>query len=54
MNHILLQLPNTKVPPSQLQEFPWVPKPVNELTGATAGEINEYPSLIWFTGKVEV
>ena len=31
------------------KEFPWHPKPVNELTGGTAGEINDFPSLIWFT-----
>ena len=31
-----------------MQDFPWFPKPVNPLTGATAGDINEFPSLIWF------
>ena len=36
--------------PLLLQEFPWHPKPVNELTGGTAAEINDFPSLIWFTG----
>ena len=36
--------------PLSLQEFPWHPKPVNELTGGTAAEINDVPCLIWFTG----
>ncbi|XP_065891038.1 nucleoredoxin-like [Dysidea avara] len=31
------------------KEFPWYPKPLNKLTGATAGQINDSPSLILFT-----
>lgn len=31
------------------QEFPWHPKPVNLLTGAVAGDINDFPAIIWFT-----
>jgi len=33
------------------KEFPWYPKPLNKLTGATAGQINDSPSLILFTSK---
>ena len=32
------------------QEFPWIPKPVEELNGYTAPMINEQPALIWLTG----
>lgn len=32
-------------------EFPWHPKPVNELTGSVASELNDNPSLVWFTDK---
>ena len=32
-------------------EFPWYPKPLNKLTGATAGHINDNPSVVLFTGK---
>ncbi len=34
-----------------VQEFPWYPKPINQLTGATAGDINDSPALIWFNDK---
>ena len=34
------------------QDFPWYPKPVNELTGSTAPELNEFPCLVLFTGCV--
>ncbi len=34
-----------------LQKFPWHPEPVNKLTGNTASDINDYPSLIWFCDK---
>lgn len=30
-------------------DFPWYPKPVNELTGSTAPELNEFPCLVLFT-----
>ncbi|XP_064392520.1 nucleoredoxin-like [Halichondria panicea] len=33
------------------KEFPWYPKPINQLTGATAGDINDSPALIWFNDK---
>ena len=33
------------------KEFPWHPKPLNKLTGTTAGQINDSPSLVFFTGK---
>jgi len=33
------------------KEFPWHPKPLNKLTGATASQINDSPSLVLFTGK---
>lgn len=33
------------------KEFPWYPKPLNKLTGATASQINDSPSLVLFTGK---
>lgn len=35
------------------KDFPWYPKPLNELTGSTAGVINESPCLIWFTDGTE-
>lgn len=33
------------------KEFPWYPKPLNKLTGTTASQINDSPSLILFTSK---
>ena len=33
------------------KDFPWYPKPLNKLTGATASQINDSPSLVLFTGK---
>ena len=33
------------------KDFPWYPKPLNKLTGATASQINDSPSLILFTSK---
>ena len=35
---------------SLLQNFPWYPKPLKELTGNTASNVNDHPCLIWFTG----
>ena len=32
-----------------LQDFPWYPKPVNELSGSQAAIINDAPCLIYFT-----
>lgn len=34
------------------KEFPWYPKPLNKMTGATASQINDSPSLVLFTGKL--
>ncbi len=34
-----------------MQKFPWYPEPVNKLSGSTASEINDFPSLIWFSEK---
>lgn len=31
-------------------EFPWYPKPLNELTDDTASSLNEKPCLVYFTG----
>ena len=36
------------------KEFPWHPKPLNKLTGATAAQINDSPSLVLFTGEVTI
>ena len=33
------------------KDFPWYPKPLNKLTGATASQINDSPSLVLFTGE---
>lgn len=33
------------------KEFPWFPKPVNELEGLTCSAINDSAALIWFTGN---
>lgn len=33
------------------QEFPWHPKPVNELTGNAAIQLNESACLVLFTGN---
>ena len=30
------------------QEFPWKAKPLNLLSGNTAGDVNDSPCLIWF------
>lgn len=32
-------------------DFPWCPKPVNQLVGGTSAGINDYPSLIWYSEK---
>ena len=40
--------------PFPSQEFPWYPKPLNELCGSTAAIINEQPCLIWFSGEFGV